>query len=364
MDEVLDAVRRNRASLARQFLLAPRPLGVVRAVRRLGGLQAQAADGPYVALAARLAGFAPADLDRAVASGRLVRATAMRGTLHLLPAATLRRLRPALAPVLERTYRSFFPGGDPASDAAILDAARELLRAGPLSRRELRAKLAVRFPGRRPESLDFAVRMRLPVVQVPLPSGRFGSVPRYRLDAEEAAVSPRQALAALLLRHIVAFGPSSLADVATWSGLRQREIQEGLAALAPRLKPVRDEDGRVLWDLPGAPRPPAAVPAPVRLLPAWDSLLLAYADRARVVPAAVQKEVYRTAGVVRPTFLVDGFVAGTWSLELGRGAGVLGLTPFEPLPAPVREALVGEARRLLAVVAPHARIEVRLESAS
>ena len=88
-------------------------------------------------------------------------------------------------------------------------------------------------------------------------------------------------------------------------------------------------------------------PAPVRFLPKWDNVLLAWADRTRVLPEEYRKTVIRMNGDVAQTFLVDGFVAGTWRVEDGR---VL-TEPFAPLPRSVRSELADEAGRLEAFIA-------------
>ena len=83
----------------------------------------------------------------------------------------------------------------------------------------------------------------------------------------------------------------------------------------------------MLYDVPGGVVPDEDVPAPPRLLPMWDSILLAYADRSRVMPPAYRKIVMRNNGDVLPTLLVDGLVAGVWrTLEDGIEA-----TAFHPL---------------------------------
>jgi hypothetical protein len=78
-----------------------------------------------------------------------------------------------------------------------------------------------------------------------------------------------------------------------------------------------DEQGRELFDLPDAPRPPADAEAPPRLLPEYDNLVLAHADRTRFVAGGHKPAIYLTAGRVRATFLVDGRVAGVWSTADG-----------------------------------------------
>jgi hypothetical protein len=155
-----------------------------------------------------------------------------------------------------------------------------------------------------------------------------------------------------VLRYLAAFGPASAADVQTWSGLQG--IKRVLEALSPRLASFVDEGGRELYDLPDAPRPGESVPAPPRFLPDFDSLLLAHADRARVIadehrPAVVTKNLR-----VRATFLIDGFVAGTWEIKRARRAATLTITPFAALTKRKRDALTAEGASLLRFTDPGA----------
>jgi hypothetical protein len=124
------------------------------------------------------------------------------------------------------------------------------------------------------------------------------------------------------------------------------ELDRALERLEP-LRRFRDEHGRELLDVPRAPLPDAETPAPVRFLPKWDNVLLAFADRTRVLPEQYRKTVIRMNGDVAQTFLVDGFVAGIWRVENGR---VL-LEPFAAPPRSVKRELEDEARRLEAFLA-------------
>ena len=101
------------------------------------------------------------------------------------------------------------------------------------------------------------------------------------------------------------------------------------------------------YDVPGAPLPAGDTPASPRLMAMWDSILLAYADRGRVISAAYQALVTRTNGDVLPTVLADGYVAGVWR-AVREGIEV---TAFHPLPDSTWEALGGEARALVAFLA-------------
>ena len=122
--------------------------------------------------------------------------------------------------------------------------------------------------------------------------------------------------------------------------------EASLALLEP-LRRFRDEHGRELVDVPRAPLPDPDTPAPVRLLPKWDNVLLAWADRTRVLPEAYRKQVIRMNGDVAQTFLVDGFVAGTWTVEDRRVV----TAPFAKLSSTVQRELRDEAGRLEAFLA-------------
>ena len=157
---------------------------------------------------------------------------------------------------------------------------------------------------------------------------------------------PLEARAEILRRYLAAFGPASLRDIVAWSMMHVPEIGRALERPEPLIR-FRDENGRELLDVPSAPLPDAETPAPVRFLPKWDNVLLAWADRTRVLPEQYRKAVIRMNGDVAQTFLVDGFVAGMWSAE----DGCVALEPFSPLPRSVKQELKEGAARLEAFLA-------------
>ena len=172
------------------------------------------------------------------------------------------------------------------------------------------------------------------------PEGRFVAI------EEPEAHDPLEARAEILRRYLAAFGPASRRDIVAWSMMHVPEIQRALdrpRAAAPLPRRAR----------PRAPRRPTRAapgpryPAPVRFLPKWDNVLLAFADRTRVLPEQYRKTVIGTNGDVAQTFLVDGFVAGRWRVENGRVA----LEPFVPLPRSVQREVADEAERLEAFLA-------------
>lgn len=346
---VLSQRELNRATLARQALLERETLPVVDLVERLGGLQAQVLRPPYIGLWSRLTGFTRAALTEPIMHRRIVRATYLRATLHLVSAEDYLRFRPVMAPALARALNAFH--GREArglEQAPILSAARAILAEGSASFATLRARLAPLQPDVSPEALAFIVRAGLPLVQVPTGGPwAFPGNPDYAMPeswlgrpcAEDAAPGP------LIRRYLAAFGPAAVADCQAWIGMAR--LRDAFAALRPELVTYRDEWGAELFDLPDGPLPSAATPAPPRFLPEYDNLLLAHADRTRVVADQHRSRVFLSAGRVRATILVDGMVAGTWRVQRqGKGASLV-IEPFAPLPDDTRAALLDEGTRLL-----------------
>ena len=171
-------------------------------------------------------------------------------------------------------------------------------------------------------------------------------------------LTPEAALDEVVLRHLRAFGPASADDVASWINWRPKPVRGALARLEGKLAQFEDEGGRALYDLPDAPRPDPDTPAPPRLLAPFDSVLLAYASkhRARILPDAHRDVVYERANLrIRPSYTVDGLVAGTWDVEVRRSEAVLALRPLGKLPRAARSELVDEAERLAQAIRPDAK---------
>lgn len=304
-------------------------------------------------------GFEFDEVSRLMTERRVLRIVLMRGTLHLVSARDARVLRPLTQPLLDRYLTG--PAGwdlDGVDLRPVVDAARALLEEEPRSDKELRSLLGERWPDRDPARLGWAVRLSLPLVQVP-PRGLWGKAGTARhttLDAwlgEDAAAAAEPSIDEMVLRYLGAFGPASVQDVQQWSGLQG--LREVVERLEPKLVRFRDENGRALYDLPDAPRPGADEPAPVRFVPEFDNLTLSHADRTRVVSDEHRKRIFTVNGIIRATFLVDGFVHGMWKAEKKRGEATLRIEPFAPVPGPERAALEEEGMRLLAAVHPDAK---------
>lgn len=354
MTETLSRRALNRALLARQHLLERSAMAPAAMVEHLVGLQAQSPRPPYFGLWCRVEGMRPEHLAGLLERGGVVRIVLMRSTVHLVSTADAAFLRPLVAPVLERPLRG---GSAWARDLAGCDleeiarAADRLLAEGPRPLKEIGATLAPRWPGRSPDALAQVARGFLPLVQLP-PRAVWGATgwsgrPVLQNLQRWPGVTPRPqgTLDELIRRYLGAFGPASVQDVQTWSGLT------GLRAVVERLRAqllvFRDEAGREHFDLPGAPRPDPSTPAPVRLLPAFDNLLLSHAERTRVISDHHRRALATNSAALKGTLLVDGFVAGQWDLVRRAKAAEVVLEPLVPLTREDRTQLEEEARRLL-----------------
>jgi Winged helix DNA-binding domain len=340
----------NRAVLARQMLLERETLQAKDAVAKLVGLQAQAAAPPFVGLWTRLAGFRREELARLIERHEVVRATMMRHTLHLVRADDYARFRSVVQPALTRSFRGITRKRLEGLDLEpVLRAARKRLKQGPATFAEFRELAEQLEPERDVSALTYAVRTFLPLIQVPA-GGRWAYSNAAPYTAAEELLGKRlrdsEDPRELVLRYLAAFGPARVADVQTWSGLSG--LRAVVEDLGPDLRLFQDESGGELVDLPDAPRPPADTPAPARLLPEYDNLLLAYADRTRVIADEHRRAVFLSVGRVRGTFLVDGFVRGTWSVQSAKkGRATLVLEPFEKLSKRDSAALEAEAASAL-----------------
>lgn len=351
MTETFSTRALNRALLARQMLLAREDASVEDAVGRLAGLQAQQPKPPYAGLWTRLVDFEPGRLSAAVADGRIVRATWLRATLHLVTADDYRDFRMTVHPALRAAGEAILKTRKADVDLeATVAAARELLADGPLTFNEVRSALVERFPGSDDRALGYAVRTCLPLHVEPTGDRwAYGTDPAFRLAPD---VDAEDRLEALVVRYLAAFGPAAPADFQTWSALKS--TAPAFRTMRDRLAVFRTESGREVFDLPDAPRPDEDCPAPVRLLPAFDSAILAHKDRTRIIADEYRPRVTSKNLQVAATFLVDGFVRGIWKAERRGRRATLRIAPFERLPKTVHRELEAEAEPLLAMLEPDA----------
>jgi hypothetical protein len=344
-DRVLTPRELNRAVLARQLLLERADLPLPKALERIGGIQAQYAPSMYIGLWTRLRGFARADLTRALEQRAVVQATLMRITIHLVSRADYWPIARATRDARRRQWLRASPAAQGLTEDDLVAAAgvlRARLAAEPgsaLWRKDVEALLG--------KGTATGVGLWLDLVRAP-PAGTWD---RRRADRwadaaawagpPPAAATAQAGTALLVRRYLAAFGPAARPEIANWAGLTVGAITPALDAL--KLRRFRAPDGTELVDLPRAPLPDPATPAPVRFLPTYDATLLGHARRALILPEEHRARIFNTKMPQSiGTFLVDGQVAGTWRLD---GERVVP-EPFGRLDAATRREVHDEADRL------------------
>jgi hypothetical protein len=349
----------NRALLARQLLLRRSESTVFAAITHLVGLQAQTSNAPYLALWSRLKDFDPKRLIELINDRRVVRIALMRGTIHSVTDSDCLELRPHFDGVLARGMRGAFGKHLKDLNLKLVEAAaRRLLQTQPLSFNKLGRLLQERWPDRDPAALANAVRALVPLVQIP-PRGIWGEGgPAAHVPAENwlgRSLGSVPALDSMIHRYLGAFGPATVRDVQSWSGIvGLRPILESMRA---NLITFIDEEGNELFDTLDAPRPDPDTPALPRFLPVFDNLLLSHADRRRIVTEAHRKMLFGTAALLEGTVLIDGFVGAKWKIDQNRGRAVLTVEPFARLQNCDHAAISEEGIGLLTFALPAAKAQ-------
>jgi winged helix DNA-binding protein len=338
-DRILTQRALNRALLARQLFLERASISIAEAVERVGALQTQYAPSGYVGLWSRLAGFERADLTAALEDRSVVQATLMRLTIHIVSRREYWKYAIGVRQARRDMAIRNLPRATGKTEGDLVAAAvriREALSDGPRTIKEL---------GDRGTGFVGNLGLWVDLVRVP-PSGTWERRRADRLALAEDWVGPCDASEEEGLRHLVraylrAFGPASWRDIASWAGIPISVVKGAGADLT--LARYRAEDGRELVDLPGAPLPDPRIPAPVRFLPHWDANLLVHARRTGLLPEAYRARVFSIRNPFSVgTYLVDGVVAGAWSVK----GGLIELDPYEELSTADRKAVEREREAL------------------
>jgi winged helix DNA-binding protein len=348
----VDAAGLRRARVRAQVLGRSGTRDLDDVVRTVVGVQAQDRGAAALAFRARSGAARAGDVAGAWSSnGPLVLTWGLRGTRHLHHRDDVRWLLSIFGPV--------FAGGAPArnrqlgiagatGDRAVRAVRNSLRRRGPLTRaqvKEVLARRGVEVSGQAPIHVLRRAALEGVLCVVPDADGEETYVPLE--DRAPAAAPPERedALAELARRYLRGYGPATPGDLVAWSGLARRDAEAAWRTVAEELAEVATPAGR-MWILRASSRTVNAAvrtPGPVRLLPAFDTLLLGYADRTPVVSARHARRVNAGGGMVRPTVLTDEGVVGTWRLRRGRdGTPLVDVDAFGRLGPGVREDLERE----------------------
>ena len=285
----------------------------------------------------------------------------MRSTIHLTSATDAAMLFALLETFQYQRTMTGTPFGKRLRDLDHDDlrrVAREIVEESPRSTAELGPLLVERFPGHDGEAMAISSTRFVPMVQV-TPRGLWRESGQTRWTTAESwlgiplAESPSRQ--DLVLRYLAAFGPASVMDMQNWSGLTK--LKSDFEALRPNLTTFRNEQGKELFDLPDATRPPADSPAPVRFLPVYDNLVLGHSDRSRFF--AEDTSIPENAGLGRDvgTILVDGFVRGIWKQETAKRTATLRVQLLDGCPNDAQAEVATEGERLITFLADNSETQ-------
>ena len=337
----LDAGRRARATL-------------VDVCRQTGGIQAQVMSAAELSLWTRRRATTRDDIRNALWQRRdLVKTSAMRMTLHVIPASDLALYVAALkqnqSAILARIFERLRV--KPAEVDAVMTLMVDALADGPKTQQEL---VAVASAGARPGILKWlnkawsAVRPAVVEGQIVYGPPKGAEATFVRVDrwlAAQPDIDRETARAELMRRFLAAFGPATPNDFARWTGIRIGEAKQAVEALAGEVEKV-SVDGAPGWalardldEIAGSRLDARAV----RLLPAFDTFLLAHATKEHLVEPRFRPRVYRPQGWLSPVVLVGGRIAAVW-FSKARGGGVdIDVQPFRRLDRATRDAVAAEA---------------------
>jgi len=365
----------RRATLRRQF---PRVRGrgrgtVAEVVRRVGPIQSQAPRAPFVGVGARLPGVPYDAIADAFERHDIVKASNIRGTVHvsvpeqfpLLDTVTRRTLESGMRKVLNlqrlevadvRTEIERWIGDDWRLESDLTDHVTSWLEThdsaeSAVASKESSARFQLRGYSaliRRPSNgswemrSPWALRHGPPLLGTPV------------VDADTA-------LEGLVRVHVGAYGPSTREDIAWWSGERLTRVDAAIARLGDELVPRPGPRDATYFDLAELPPGGQADPG-LRLLPEFDALVLGYHPKGRVRfldPDHVEAIWNRANGIFSPTVLHDGRLVALWRQV---GAGRRRDIEVWPLPGesvPPEEAFAGPVEGLATALAIEIR-DVRL----
>jgi Winged helix DNA-binding domain len=310
--------------------------------RRLLAIQGQDPRGARLAIRARSSGLSAADVDRALTDERtLAIAWLNRGTLHLVASEDYPWLHALVAPTMRTSARRRLAAEDidaNAADRALQAIARSIAAEGPLTRIELRERIAaanVTTEGQSLLHLLFLASLEGLVIRGPMRGREHAYVLVRDWLGEPAPVKRERALAELARRYLAGHAPAEDRDLAYWAGLPLRDARAGLQAITSELHERPDRLLELKRTEPAAPLPPP------RLLGSFDPVLHGWRSREPIL--GDNDTVVTTNGIFRPIALVEGRAVATWSLPKGR----VELRPFARIPRRQAAALDADAEDVL-----------------
>jgi len=337
-------------TLSRQHLLerAPRD-SALEVVDEVLGLNAQGALNVQLSLWNRVAGLETDFIPKALYEDRsLVKLWVMRNTVHVIPSKRLPIYHKALGQSLMHEWNRWtMKTGTKESAMSWEPSYVKVLNAlehGPMTIKQLQDALGWNDRESRISLSRLVREMSLRGILCHAePSGPWHHTKRYRFtridkwlpDIDKDSVSKNEALTSLVRSYLKAYGPASISDFAYWSGMKVGEAKPAFDNLSDSLVKVAvpEHGGKLLILEEDAPALLEAGerPAPTRLLPCFDALIMGHKDKSRFIEPSVMNRVFLPLADVAATILVDGRVQGVWTMRKMKKAWRLELSLFSML---------------------------------
>jgi len=332
---------------------------LVSVCRDVGGIQAQVMSAAELSLWTRRRETRRADVQAALwQRHELVKTTCMRMTLHLVAARDFPTFIAAMKPSsLANMHRLLARiGASPKHVDTMVRTVMDALADGPKTQQDLLARAKQKAERGMRVWLKYAWSAMRPAILEGLicygpPRGAEATFVRVDqwLPKQQApgGIDPADARAEMASRFLTAFGPATPRDFSKWSGLRSKDAQGAFDALSDDLVRVTVDgvpglmlrrDLHALAD--------SSLDATPRLLPAFDTYLLAHAAKDHLIEPRFYKRVYRNQGWLSPVILVSGRIVAVWFLEQRARSYTVGVQPFGPLDKRVRSGIEEEAHAL------------------
>lgn len=340
-----------RLRLRRQHLTGT-PLHTPEAVVGwLGAVQAQEFGVAKWSIAQRSRGrVTSADIDRALAEGRILRTHALRSTWHFVLPADLRWLLMLIGPRVRARMASYYwrNGLTDAVFARSQAVLREALAGGrQLLRKEVVAALA------RGRVATEGLKLRFLLLQAELDLVVCSGALRGRdqtfalvddLVPPAPPISEDEALMELTRRYFSSHGPATSRDFIWWSSLTAAQARQGLELLKDQGLRRLEAGGRTHW-MGEAPARRATGGTPVHLLQAFDEYIIGYTESRQVLAVAGKLNAPRGAPAHSNVVTRDGQVIGFWRTVPGLQEALVDVHLSRPLDPATRSALEVELER-------------------
>jgi hypothetical protein len=347
-----------RFRLSRHHLLDEPAADAVTICRDVCGVQAQVMSAAYLQLWARNHALTRPEIETALWQNRtLVKTSLMRQTLHLIPAdefslyiAALKSSRMAGA---LRIMAKFGIAREEAHALTIL--IMDALSSGPLGRPAITAAVRPKVSKRVRSWMENVWSIvRVPVAEGLICYGRgeskevsFIRLDRWLPNLKSQPIPENEAQCILFRKYLRAYGPATVTDFSHWSGIPMQQVKLLCALLKSELEEIPgDQKNSLLLSEDVAFLNGKRGKSCLRLLPSFDTYLLAHHAKDHLLSAKHYKRVYRNQGWISPVVLIDGAVAGIWSHRLQNKNLLVNIEPFEGLSRMVRTAIEREAERL------------------